>query len=47
MPTECNPELFEFTPVEGRQVAGGVRWLGRSPRMLERCCWVRRIERSG
>ena len=20
MPTECNPELFEFTPVEGRQV---------------------------
>ena len=20
MPTECNPELFEFAPVEGREV---------------------------
>jgi hypothetical protein len=20
MPTECNPKLFEFAPVEGRQV---------------------------
>jgi hypothetical protein len=23
MPTECNPELFEFAPVEGRRVVGG------------------------
>jgi DDE family transposase len=22
MPTECNPALFEFPPVEGRQVVG-------------------------
>ena len=23
MPTECNPTLFEFAPVEGRQVVAG------------------------
>ena len=26
MPTECNPTLFEFAPVEGRAGGGGVRW---------------------
>ena len=23
MPTQCNPGLFDFAPVEGRQVVGG------------------------
>ena len=45
MPTECNPELFAFAPVEGRPVVAAFDG-GRSHQMLVRCCWVRRIVQS-
>jgi hypothetical protein len=47
MPTECNPELC--LNLHLLKDAGLWRRLmaGQSPRILERCCWVRRIERSG
>ena len=32
MPTECNLRLFEFAPVEGRQIVAALM-AARSPRM--------------
>ena len=41
MPTECNPELFEFAPVEGRRVVaafdgGAIRWTAKQRAKLSR-----------
>ena len=46
MPTECSADLFEFSPVEGREVVAGFDG-GAITRMPEHCLWARRTVRPG
>ena len=47
MLTECNPTLFEFAPVEGRQVVVAFDGGAIKQRMPVHCCWARPTGRSG
>ena len=46
MPTECNPELFGFAAVEGREVVAAFD-AGAITSDAVRCFWVRQIVPSG
>jgi hypothetical protein len=47
MPTECNPELFGFAPVEGREVVAAFDAGAIISDVPGRCFWARQISPSG